>query len=122
MKPAKPPHGQPCNNCGRCCDDQRCPSGVALFGPGSRCPALTDGQCGLILDPLKYAHGDADALRSAASVLVGAGLGCDALLLGETPDPTFYRKVQSWLARNRPTARRALRLWQRANRRRRGTR
>lgn len=95
MTRPKPPHGTPCNNCGQCCADQRCPLGLMMFGPGGRCPALElafNGMvCGLVRDPKRYApavvaaHGLADAAR-AAGILIGAGMGCDALLEGESPN------------------------------------
>lgn len=91
----KPRHGQPCNGCGGCCAAQRCPLAQIVFGPGGRCPALEVQlpafTCGLIDHPERYApgvvtrHGARDAGRAAA-VLIGAGLGCDALVEGESPD------------------------------------
>ncbi|WP_211238741.1 hypothetical protein [Roseivivax isoporae] len=91
----KPPHGSPCNGCGGCCADQRCPLGRLVFGPGGRCPALEMRfpafTCGLVESPEKHAphvvrtHG-ADRAAKAAAILIGAGLGCDALLEGEAPN------------------------------------
>lgn len=90
----KPPHGAPCNGCGGCCIDRRCPLGERLFGPGGNCPALERVipslafTCGVIRRPAHYApavvaqHGE-DAARKAAALLMGAGLGCDALIAGE---------------------------------------
>lgn len=89
----KPAHGGKCNGCGRCCVDQRCPLAVAVFGKGGSCPALEVRfpafVCGLVENPQRYApsivqdFGQETASRSAA-ILVGAGIGCDALLAGET--------------------------------------
>lgn len=88
----KPPHGSPCNGCGMCCADQRCPLGQVVFGPGGRCPALQMQMpgfvCGLLVDPGKYApdvvarHGEAEA-KNAGAYLIGAGYGCDSQLEGE---------------------------------------
>ena len=88
----KPSHGDPCNGCGACCMAMRCPIGEILFGPGDRCPALTprlpELVCGVIADPARYApdvvakHG-AEAASASASILLGAGTGCDAQLEGE---------------------------------------
>ena len=102
----KPPHGQPCNSCGLCCRDQLCPLGVGIFGePWERqCPALEqDGAraiCGLVVHPMVYAmartllHGK-DVMSAAAAFLVGAGVGCDALLEGEPADEKFRKALKS---------------------------
>ena len=56
----KPPHGQPCNGCGWCCQAELCPLAQAIFGePVVRaCPALEqDGEryvCGLVAYPTAY--------------------------------------------------------------------
>ena len=84
----KAPYGSPCNNCGRCCMNERCPLGVIAFGSGDSCPALEPNglggfSCGLIANPGKHvpqivmAHG-ADAVSQSAAFLVAAGTGCDA--------------------------------------------
>lgn len=114
----KPPHGSPCNGCGGCCVDQRCPLSAHLFGPGGQCPALEMRfpafTCGLVNRPERYApevtdrHG-IDAARRAAFTLVGAGFGCDALERGE-------RRNEAWAARVRKSldmdaARRAAIVW-----------
>lgn len=100
----KPPHGQPCNSCGTCCRIALCPLATHLFdriaGP---CPAIErDGQqqvCGLVRNPGNYAvsltmiHGRTK-MSAAAALLIGAGVGCDALEFGEKPDFDFSIKLR----------------------------
>lgn len=93
----KAPHGSPCNNCGGCCIEIRCPLGEAVYGPGRQCPALEplfiglSYGCGMISDPGKHApaavarHGR-EAVSKAAALLIGAGKGCDSLVPGERPN------------------------------------
>ena len=111
---AKPLYGQPCNGCGVCCKDQRCPLGARVFGPGADCPALTEAGCGLVLEPVRYAP-DADRsemrLRESATMLIGAGMGCDAQLLGEPDDPVFRERLRAWARRHGAKARRTLQWW-----------
>lgn len=114
----KPPHGAPCNGCGGCCADQRCPLGSVVFGSGGRCPALELRLpamiCGLVSNPSVYApdvtarHGAAKASQ-AASILIGAGMGCDALLAGERPNEAW----RAWAIRavDRRAAKDAARVW-----------
>lgn len=104
----KPPHGAPCNGCGGCCVAQRCPLGTHVFGAGGNCPALEVAfpafTCGLIQNPAKYAvditarHGS-DAASRAAEILIGAGLGCDALLEGEQPNLAWRARVRAGIDR-----------------------
>ncbi|GGF73333.1 hypothetical protein GCM10011319_37330 [Mameliella alba] len=115
----KPPHGSPCNGCGGCCADQRCPLGQIVFGPGERCPALEMRlpafTCGLVENPERYApmiterHGKVRAAQAAA-VLIGAGLGCDALLDGETPNEDW----RAWAMKSldRDAGAQAAAIWQ----------
>lgn len=94
----KPPHGAPCNGCGGCCVAQRCPLGELVFGAGDRCPALETRlpgfACGLVEHPERYApkvvarHGETRAAEAAA-ILIGAGLGCDAVVEGEAVNETW---------------------------------
>lgn len=114
----KPPHGSPCNGCGACCADQRCPLGKIVFGPGRRCPALEMKlpafTCGLVENPQQYApdvvaaHGKSVASKAAA-YLIGAGLGCDALDRGELPNEAW----RAWAMRqmDRDAADRAAAIW-----------
>lgn len=114
----KPPHGSPCNGCGACCADQRCPLGKIVFGPGRRCPALEVKlpafTCGLVENPQQYApdvvaaHGKSVASKAAA-YLIGAGLGCDALDRGERPNEAW----RAWAMRqmDRDAANRAAAIW-----------
>jgi hypothetical protein len=116
----KPPHGQPCNNCGQCCSEMLCPLGLALFGgPEFRqCPALEpDGErfaCGLMNNPMAYAlrqtlmHGKEVMSRTAAH-LIGAGRGCDAQLDGEPADEVFRAAMRS--RRNIALTDRCLKVW-----------
>lgn len=116
----KPPHGTPCNGCGECCVDRRCPLGVHVFGPGSDCPALRrkagsiERVCGLVTQPADYApklaaRESADTLSKAAAILTGAGMGCDALVEGETPNHAW----RAWIARkmDREAFQEAGRIW-----------
>jgi hypothetical protein len=114
----KAPHGTPCNGCGGCCMQTRCPLGEEVFGPGGRCPALESlwprYVCGLITNPGKYAprivmkHG-AEAASAAAAFIIGAGSGCDALVVDEKPDNAW---LEDWKRRVDPIkAREAVRIW-----------
>lgn len=117
----KPPHGSPCNRCGGCCMATLCPLGQHIFkqslGP---CPALSfdaDGsRCGMIDDPAKFnmvgvlKHG-IEAVREAAKVLIGSGIGCDARFNGEAPDQKFYEKLHEWDRRNAGKVNKAKRVW-----------
>lgn len=117
----KPAHGTKCNNCGQCCRAMRCPLGQMVFGPvrdEEACPALDfkfpGFTCGLVATPVKYApavvakHG-VEAARNAAALLIGAGMGCDALLVGETPNEEW----RAWAAKQRDpdAAGRAAAIW-----------
>lgn len=112
---SKPLYGQPCNDCGECCRGSRCPLGAALFGDGPDCPALLPEGCGLVIDPKRYAPSDVSErrLREGAMLMIGAGIGCDARLLGEPDDPGFKRRLYAWVANHRARARAGLRLWKR---------
>lgn len=117
----KPPHGDPCNNCGQCCQAVLCPLAQRFFGgPEERsCPALeqeVSGRftCGLIAHPMVYAirltllHG-ADRMAAAAAFLVGAGHGCDAQLEGERANEQF--RAAMWKRRNPRLAAKHAKLW-----------
>lgn len=116
----KPPHGQPCNGCGRCCIEMLCPLALALFGEPEyrQCPALEpDGErfaCGLIKHPMVHAlkqtllHG-ADAMAKAAAHLVGSGRGCDAQLDGEPADEIWRENMRA--SRNPALTERCLKVW-----------
>jgi hypothetical protein len=114
---AKPPHGAPCNGCGGCFQFILCPLGAAVFrrrrGP---CPAHDSG-CGLVAAPERFAppllliaH-DRAALSAAAAHLIGAGVGCDALLEGDRPSEAFYARMRDLSRRSHARTRRALRTW-----------
>ena len=101
----KPAYGQPCNGCGQCCQDQLCPLGRRVF-PTSRggCPALMKFEdrfeCGLVLRPRQFAPfrtavRGVDAMRNGALLLIGAGNGCDALLVDEKAEPTERARMKS---------------------------
>jgi len=114
----KPPHGTPCNGCGQCCMSSRCPLGAALFGPGSDCPALEvklpGFACGLVENPGRYAmdivfkHGEA-TVSQAATYLIGAGVGCDALIEGESPNLAWREAYQRFADFDKAKA--AARIW-----------
>ncbi len=112
---ARPPFGTPCNGCGVCCRDVLCKYGAIIFGsqPGP-CPALEAAigapgrsACGLIQSPGRYApvktalNGE-KAMREAAALLTGSGLGCDSI------GPEEAQSAQSLNASMR-------RKWERAN-------
>lgn len=119
---SKPPHGQPCNNCGLCCIATLCPLGKKIFrhemGP---CPALKrDSQnksyCGVVADPMRYAmaltlRGGVEGMKQAAALLIGANTGCDARFNGEPPDQSFYDRLKKWDYDNRDKIRNAKRMW-----------
>lgn len=112
----KPAYGQPCNGCGLCCLEELCPLGQIVFqrvrGP---CPALSASGgamvCGLVAEPTRYRPGDAVSLAEAALMLIGAGVGCDAMIAGEPDDRMFRARLRA-KALNHPAAnRRARRAW-----------
>lgn len=100
MTDPRPPFGDPCNHCGMCCKEQICAWGssalrlVEKLGdrvPGP-CPAQLEVEpgvfkCGLAIKPKFFtgAQGPSEGLRETAALLIGAGLGCDAAGLRETP-------------------------------------
>jgi hypothetical protein len=103
-RPLKPAYGSPCNGCGLCCEAQQCPLSEMLLGEHDLCPALTPlGNvyvCGLVADTWRFFHSsgkdEADsALRSAIAYLLGAGIGCDANLLGEEISPEGAARVRA---------------------------
>jgi hypothetical protein len=123
----KPRHGEPCNNCGACCQSTLCPLGSWVFhrdaydrphrGP---CPALElSGEgyaCGLITNPIAYdmkvvlLYGH-EAASEAAAHLNGAGQGCDARFNGEPPNLEFYdRLLREDARRSRKTAK-SKKIW-----------
>jgi hypothetical protein len=116
----KPPHGQPCNNCGQCCAEVLCPLAVGVFGePWDRqCPALEpDGErfnCGLVVHPMVYAmrqtllHG-AEVMSRTAAHLIGAGRGCDAQLEDEPADEVWRAAMRSM--RNVALTDKCLKAW-----------
>lgn len=102
----KPPHGDRCNNCGACCQDQLCPLGFKLFGRWrGPCPALQRGAagaltCGVVTSPRDYHPAACDAMSEAAvsraaAVLIGAGAGCDALMVGEKVNVAFRAALRA---------------------------
>lgn len=106
----KPPHGSPCNQCGYCCRQSMCLLGMSLFEDvGGACPALEtrpDGStaCGVMLHPAKYDPARAldvpvADLLGAAGVLIGVGVGCDSLGVGEREDlGAAERWAEEWAA------------------------
>lgn len=101
---AKPAHGAPCNACGYCCKAVICPLGAHIFererGP---CPAIVEidgrSECGLAYDPARFVRprsiAHQKALGEGAAILIGSGVGCDALLDGEKPDPALYERMRA---------------------------
>jgi hypothetical protein len=121
----KPAYGQPCNACGRCCQDELCGLAKKVFGPRpGPCPALAEVEsgfgCGLILTPSRFApaaasvHG-ADAAGAAAALLCAAGAGCDAQGHDELVDEAVRARVMD-VTRSRPQAEieRARAIWREA--------
>ncbi len=100
----KPPHGEPCNRCGICCQVTMCPIGAAVFkrkvGP---CPAIERDaddfpSCGLVEHPKNYVPGrvaryGAGAVQEAALLMTAAGHGCDCYFVGEATSPAFYSRM-----------------------------
>ena len=119
----KPPHGAPCNNCGRCCKDQICPLGQRIFGkPWLRqCPALIGPQdegvyvCELVAHPDHYIAAmpsEVADLSAAAGLLLGAGLGCDCLdFAHERPNLRWRRETKSKLLKLTNDIQAAKLLW-----------
>jgi hypothetical protein len=121
MSLSKPPHGQPCNNCGLCCANQPCPLGARLFRKTSgACPALEkDGDkyyCGLAVNPKKYLAGvfseaKAHELSHGAKLMIGSGIGCDAQLEGETHNTTMKQRFADYVKNNSVALQRAKIVW-----------
>lgn len=102
----KPEIGQPCNNCGLCCQSIVCSAGSLVLGlvdkPGARakgpCPALTRTEfgysCGVMLKPHSYLRSrrGPTVLRNAFGLLIGAGMGCDEA--GDEPEETAEPKLR----------------------------
>ena len=98
-----------------------CPLGLALFGAPEyrRCPALEpDGTgkyaCGLVVNPSAYALRQSllygtERMSKAASHLIGADFGCDALLDGEASDEAFRDRMRA--QRNPALTDTCLRVW-----------
>ncbi len=96
--PPKPPEGAPCNGCGLCCLAEPCPLGVLVSrrrtGP---CAALrwSDAQqrylCGMVQEPgavTGWTQPWAVRLqRALARRWIAAGVGCDASLQAQVPNP-----------------------------------
>lgn len=118
----KPPHGDPCNGCGWCCQSQLCPLAWGVFGGSQnrQCPALEEAAgrsaCGLAAHPMAYnmvgtlKHGAA-AMGGAALTLIGSGVGCDALAHGEEPSEALRLRHQQEFHKRRPLVRAALKMW-----------
>jgi hypothetical protein len=117
----KPPHGSPCNGCGRCCLESLCPLGEHLFekqeGP---CPALQPAgqgrwECGVIIQPGVFAlvqtlrHG-AKRMSAAAALLLGAGHGCDAID-NEPVNEAFEARQDAYVYANAEAAVEAQLMW-----------
>ena len=103
----KPPHGSPCNSCGQCCAEQLCPLAEHVFGfEQGPCPALDydrdkKSRCGLVISPARFAplqtlRYGAEIMTKGAMVLIGAGIGCDAQLIGEPRDPSFALRLRTY--------------------------
>ena len=75
MLERKPPHGQPCNQCGLCCYAAPCALGAALFATrAGPCPALRfhdngDSYCDVVAHPEQYS---ATARRAPQSMRLAA--------------------------------------------------
>jgi hypothetical protein len=117
----KPAYGSACNGCGKCCQNELCPLGAAVFrherGP---CPALetADGRffCGLVENPQLYSPIRAavvgrERLARAAKLLIGAGEGCDAKYVGEPENPRYRARVVAVAMRQLPKVGRAKAAW-----------
>jgi len=114
MREAKPPHGQPCNNCGLCCHISQCKISVAMFGGGAvPCPALVKAGeryvCGIVTSLEE--RSDASLHATAAKIILGAGRGCDCRINGEPVDHEFNHAWDQWEEDNWTEIRCAHRLW-----------
>ena len=123
----KPPHGQPCNNCGLCCMATLCDLGRAIFPHAprvSKCPALYRTSrdtyaCGVVMHPAVFAPPEVrdaegmttDKLRAAALIVVRAGQGCDARFNGEPRNTIFDIALDRLDAANADKIKAARELW-----------
>jgi hypothetical protein len=118
----KPPHGLPCNGCGKCCETILCPLAFTQYhywqGP---CPALTpteDGKkiCGLITDPELYFPARVRRwglfkVKQATSILIGSGMGCDARVEGEPINTEFKARAIKYYETIKAEIRQAKIVW-----------
>lgn len=107
MTLSKPRHGEPCNNCGLCCLNEPCMLGqLVLKQEDGACQALEIAPrggyaCGLVAHPERYAPvrtaaAGAAAMRNAARVLIGSGIGCDAQLEGEPASAALEQRLEDF--------------------------
>ena len=119
----KPAYGAPCNRCGHCCKAGPCGPGLRLFGgPADQpCPALETEpsgatNCGLMVDPAKYAPIKAaiygvDVLRASIRLLLVSGF-CDSQTENEPNDASVQARIDTGVA-SIPIHKRlaAMRIW-----------
>lgn len=85
--PPKPPLGEDCNQCGRCCFSRPCE-----IAPGLRM------------------RGGA-ALAAAARLLLSAGLGCNQRYSDEVASPAFDQKRTEYRTKHAAALGQARKLW-----------
>lgn len=117
----KPPHGDPCNGCGVCCQAEPCTIGGSFFDQKvGECPALewTGDRfiCGLAAHPADYnpvacAISGEKALSQAVSLLTGEGIGCDSQRHDEEFNPALGERMRAWAKRYGHLVPLALELW-----------
>jgi hypothetical protein len=104
MLERKPPHGQPCNQCGLCCYAMPCALGAALFATrAGPCPALRfqdngDSYCDVVAHPEQYsatARRAPQFMRLAALSLIRAGDGCDCRVNDEPCNEAFEARLDA---------------------------
>ena len=113
----KPLYGSPCNRCGLCCMAEPCLVAQAVLGQleGS-CRALrADGLGGYICGLLNELETQPE--RDAARLVIGAGMGCDAIrteedrAIHDETRPTMREAVRREREKITPPVQRVLVRW-----------
>lgn len=83
--PMKPKYGDQCNGCGYCCAAEVCAVGKAIHGDDTPapCPSMTYQDRKFSCGALPIADSIGGEYGLALRLMLGIGIGCDALMTGE---------------------------------------